>query len=28
LRNWGLNSFNRSGPLKRWLARQAMGQLV
>lgn len=26
LRNWGLNSFNRSGPFKRWLARQAMGQ--
>jgi 2-polyprenyl-6-methoxyphenol hydroxylase-like FAD-dependent oxidoreductase len=26
LRNWGLNSFNRSGPVKRWLARQAMGQ--
>jgi len=28
LRNWGLNGFNRSGPLKRWLARQAMGQPV
>ena len=28
LRNWGLNSFNRSGPVKRWLARQAMGQLA
>lgn len=26
LRNWGLSNFNRSGPLKRWLARQAMGQ--
>lgn len=26
LRNWGLTSFNRSGPVKRWLARQAMGQ--
>ncbi|WP_332746880.1 FAD-dependent monooxygenase [Hydrogenophaga sp.] len=26
LRNWGLTRFNRSGPLKRWLARQAMGQ--
>ncbi len=26
LRNWGLNGFNRSGPVKRWLARQAMGQ--
>jgi ubiquinone biosynthesis UbiH/UbiF/VisC/COQ6 family hydroxylase len=26
LRNWGLSSFDRSGPLKRWVARQAMGQ--
>ncbi|MBA4212996.1 MAG: ubiquinone biosynthesis protein UbiH [Polaromonas sp.] len=26
LRNWGLSNVNRSGPLKRWLARQAMGQ--
>lgn len=26
LRNWGLSGFNRSGPVKRWLARQAMGQ--
>ncbi|MES2842996.1 MAG: FAD-dependent monooxygenase [Pseudomonadota bacterium] len=26
LRNWGLTRFNRSGPVKRWLARQAMGQ--
>jgi 2-polyprenyl-6-methoxyphenol hydroxylase-like FAD-dependent oxidoreductase len=26
LRNWGLNGFDRSGPLKRWIARQAMGQ--
>ena len=26
LRNWGLNGFNRSGPVKRWLARRAMGQ--
>lgn len=25
LRNWGLNGFDRSGPLKRWIARQAMG---
>lgn len=25
LRNWGLSAFDRSGPLKRWLARQAMG---
>lgn len=26
LRNWGLNGVNRLGPLKHWLARQAMGQ--
>ncbi|MDR7095884.1 FAD-dependent monooxygenase [Hydrogenophaga laconesensis] len=26
LRNWGLSGFDRSGPLKRWIARQAMGQ--
>ena len=25
-RNWGLRGFNASGPLKHWLARQAMGQ--
>lgn len=25
LRNWGLSGFDRSGPLKRWMARQAMG---
>ncbi|WP_326539480.1 FAD-dependent monooxygenase [Pseudorhodoferax sp.] len=25
LRNWGMNGFERSGPLKRWVARQAMG---
>ncbi|QDL39000.1 FAD-dependent monooxygenase [Rhodoferax sediminis] len=25
LRNWGMNGFERSGPLKTWLARQAMG---
>lgn len=25
LRNSGMNAFARSGPLKRWLARQAMG---
>jgi 2-polyprenyl-6-methoxyphenol hydroxylase-like FAD-dependent oxidoreductase len=25
LRNWGMNGFERSGPLKRWIARQAMG---
>jgi 2-polyprenyl-6-methoxyphenol hydroxylase-like FAD-dependent oxidoreductase len=25
LRNWGLTSFDRSGPLKTWAARQAMG---
>ncbi|QHE87746.1 FAD-dependent monooxygenase [Hydrogenophaga sp. BPS33] len=26
LRNWGLSGFDRSGPLKHWIARQAMGQ--
>ena len=25
LRNWGMNGFERSGPLKAWIARQAMG---
>jgi 2-polyprenyl-6-methoxyphenol hydroxylase-like FAD-dependent oxidoreductase len=25
LRNWGIQQFDRSGPLKHWLARQAMG---
>jgi 2-polyprenyl-6-methoxyphenol hydroxylase-like FAD-dependent oxidoreductase len=25
LRNWGMNGFERSGPLKHWAARQAMG---
>ena len=25
LRNWGLNSFSRSGPLKNWVTRQAAG---
>ena len=25
LRNWGMNGFERSGPLKEWMARQAMG---
>lgn len=25
LRNWGMNSFERSGPLKQWVARRAMG---
>lgn len=27
LRNWGMNGFERSGLLKRWVARQAMGIL-
>jgi 2-polyprenyl-6-methoxyphenol hydroxylase-like FAD-dependent oxidoreductase len=27
LRNWGMTGFNRSGPLKEWVARQAMGRL-
>lgn len=26
LRNWGMQGFDRSGPLKRWVARQAMGR--
>jgi 2-polyprenyl-6-methoxyphenol hydroxylase-like FAD-dependent oxidoreductase len=26
LRNWGMRGFDRSGPLKHWVARQAMGQ--
>ena len=25
LRNWGMNGFERSGPLKAWVRRQAMG---
>lgn len=25
VRNWGMDGFERSGPLKRWVARQAMG---
>ncbi len=25
LRNWGMNRFDRSGPLKHWMAQQAMG---
>jgi 2-polyprenyl-6-methoxyphenol hydroxylase-like FAD-dependent oxidoreductase len=25
LRNWGMRGFERSGPLKEWVARQAMG---
>ena len=24
-RNWGMNGFERSGPIKQWVARQAMG---
>ena len=27
LRNWGMMGFDRSGPLKDWVARQAMGRL-
>ncbi|HSH90640.1 MAG TPA: FAD-dependent monooxygenase [Ramlibacter sp.] len=27
LRNWGMTAFDRSGPLKDWVARQAMGRL-
>jgi 2-polyprenyl-6-methoxyphenol hydroxylase-like FAD-dependent oxidoreductase len=26
-RNWGMNGFDVSGPLKHWVARQAMGRL-
>lgn len=25
VRNWGMRGFDRSGPLKRWVVRQAMG---
>ena len=25
LRNWGLSGFDRSGPIKHWMARQAIG---
>jgi 2-polyprenyl-6-methoxyphenol hydroxylase-like FAD-dependent oxidoreductase len=25
LRNWGMKGFARSGPLKEWVTRQAMG---
>jgi 2-polyprenyl-6-methoxyphenol hydroxylase-like FAD-dependent oxidoreductase len=24
LRNWGMTSFNQLGPLKKWMASQAM----
>ncbi|MBC7604772.1 MAG: FAD-dependent monooxygenase [Ramlibacter sp.] len=27
LRNWGMTAFDRSGPLKRWVAKQAMGRV-
>jgi 2-polyprenyl-6-methoxyphenol hydroxylase-like FAD-dependent oxidoreductase len=27
LRNWGMRGFELSGPLKHWVARQAMGKL-
>jgi 2-polyprenyl-6-methoxyphenol hydroxylase-like FAD-dependent oxidoreductase len=27
LRNWGMTGFDRSGPLKQWVARQAMGRI-
>ena len=26
VRNWGMRGFDRSGPVKRWVVRQAMGQ--
>ena len=25
LRNWGMNQFQQSGPIKQWVARRAMG---
>jgi 2-polyprenyl-6-methoxyphenol hydroxylase-like FAD-dependent oxidoreductase len=25
LRNWGMRAFEHSGPVKHWVARQAMG---
>ena len=27
LRNWGMNRFEQSGPIKQWVARRAMGTL-
>jgi 2-polyprenyl-6-methoxyphenol hydroxylase-like FAD-dependent oxidoreductase len=27
VRNWGMKGFEYSGPLKQWVARQAMGRL-
>jgi 2-polyprenyl-6-methoxyphenol hydroxylase-like FAD-dependent oxidoreductase len=27
LRNWGMNGFEMSGPVKHWVAKQAMGRL-
>ena len=27
LRNWGMTGFDRSGPVKEWVARRAMGRL-
>jgi len=26
VRNWGMRGFDRSGPLKEWVVRQAMGR--
>ena len=28
LRNWGMRGFDRSGPLKHWMAQQAVGPVV
>ena len=25
IRNWGMRGFEHSGPLKQWVAKQAMG---
>jgi 2-polyprenyl-6-methoxyphenol hydroxylase-like FAD-dependent oxidoreductase len=27
LRNWGLTGVDRSGPVKNWFVRQAMGRM-
>lgn len=27
MRNWGMNRFEHSGPIKQWVARRAMGVL-
>jgi 2-polyprenyl-6-methoxyphenol hydroxylase-like FAD-dependent oxidoreductase len=27
LRNWGMTGFDRSGAIKHWVARRAMGRM-